>query len=50
MKPGAEKLNYGQQSQNIGLQSQELSLILRYTASSLALANCDDRGPPQSLY
>jgi hypothetical protein len=50
MKPGLKKLSYGQQSQIIGLQSQALILILRYTALSLALTNCDDREPPQSLY
>jgi hypothetical protein len=49
MKPDLKKLSYGQQRQIIGLQSQALILILRYTAVLLAPANCDDREPLQSL-
>jgi hypothetical protein len=41
-----QKLSYGEQRQIIGLQSQVLILILRYTALSLARANCDDRETP----
>jgi hypothetical protein len=44
-----EKLSYGQQRQIIGLQSQALILILRYTALLLAPANWDDREPLLSL-
>jgi hypothetical protein len=45
-----QKLSYGEQSQIIGLQSQALILIPRYTVLSLAPPNRDDREPPQPLY